>query len=346
MNKSLANPSCFFLTMNMGQTEATFITNVFTCILNSLFSPITCGGNFIIVYVIWKSRDLHSPSFFLLGCLAIADFLVGAICQPTLVGSKIAELQGDPSLICPLRMLQSMSAWITGSVSLSLLALVSIDRLLALTLHLRYNSVVTVSRMCFAVLLLWIATATTVSLRFAVTNWLIIPLLSLLITFLVIAFCTYKIFHLVERHRRQIREQNMAMSLGANASNELKCRKSAVTVLYVYGLLLTFYIPLFATLLADNMIGSTRSVQIAYAFSTTTVFINSFLNPVVYCWRIREIRQAVVSVLRRSQQHLLNRKANNSVHNLSGSEGFHQNKPEQLEDSLKKKGQTDGSVPI
>ena len=303
MNKSLVNTSCFFLTMNVGQTEAIFMANVVTCILNLLLSPITCAGNFIIVYVIWKSRDLHSPSFFLLGCLAAADFLVGVICQPSMVASRIAELQGDSSLIYPLTMLQSMSAEITGSVSLFILALVSIDRLLALTLHLRYNSIVTVSRMCFAVLLIWVAAATTFSLRFAVTNWTIIPLLSMLITFLVIAFCTYKIFHIVGKHRRQIREQNMAMNVGANASNELKCRKSAVTVLYVYGLLLTFYIPLFATILAYNMIGYTRSVKIAYYFSITAVFINSLWNPVVYCWRIREIRQAVKSVLRRPQQH-------------------------------------------
>ncbi|XP_068739745.1 melanocyte-stimulating hormone receptor-like [Montipora capricornis] len=303
MNKSLVNPSCFFLTMNIGQTEATFMANVVTCILNSLLSPITCAGNFIIVYVIWKSRDLHSPTFFLLGCLAGADFLVGAICHPSLVASKIAELQGDPSLVCSLRIFQCMSAWITGSVSLSLLALVSIDCLLALTLHLRYNSVVSISRMRFAVLLIWVATATTVSLRFAVTSWLVIPLLSLLITFLVILLCTYKIFHIVGKHRRQIREQNMAMNVDANASNELKCRKSAVTVVYVYGLLLTFYIPLFATVLADIMIGSTPSVKIAYDFSTTAVFINSLWNPVVYCWRIREIRQSVKSVLRRPQQH-------------------------------------------
>ena len=303
MNKSLVNTSCFFLTMNVGQTEATFMANVVTCILNLLLSPITCAGNFIIVYVIWKSRDLHSPSFFLLGCLAAADFLVGVICQPSMVASRIAELQGDPSLICPLRMLQFMSAGITGNVSLFILALVSIDRLLALTLNLRYNSIVTVSRMCFAVLLIWVAAATTVSLGFAVTNWKIIPLLSLLITFLVIAFCTYKIFHIVGKHRRQIREQNMAMNVGPNASNELKCRKSAVTVLYVYGLLLTFYIPFFATVLGNDIIGYTRSVKIAYYFSITAVFINSLWNPVVYCWRIREIRQAVKSVLRRPQQH-------------------------------------------
>ncbi|XP_068739742.1 melanocyte-stimulating hormone receptor-like [Montipora capricornis] len=275
MNKLPVNTSCFFLTMNVGQTEATFMANVVTCILNLLLSPITCAGNFIIVYVIWKSRDLHSPSFFLLSCLAAADFLVGVICQPSLAARRIAELQGDPSLICPLSMLQSMSAWITGGVSLFILALVSIDRLLALTLHLRYNSIVTVSRMCFAVLLIWVAAATTYSLRFAVTNWKIIPLLWLLITFLVIAFCTYKIFHIVGKHRRQIREQNMAMNVGANALNELKCRKSAVTVVYVYGLLLTFYIPLFAAIPADNMIGYTRSVKIAYNFSLTAVFINS-----------------------------------------------------------------------
>ena len=303
MNKSLVNTSCFFLTMNVGQTEATFMANVVTCILNLLLSPITCAGNFIIVYVIWKSRDLHSPSFFLLGCLAAADFLVGVICQPSMVASTIAELHGDPSLICPLRMLQFMSAGITGNVSLFILALVSIDRLLALTLYLRYNSIVTVSRMCFAVLLTWVAAATTFSSRFAVTNWKIIPLLSLLITFLVIAFCTYKIFHIVGKRRRQIREQNMAMNVGPNASNELKCRKSAVTVLYVYGLLLTFYIPLFATILAYNMIGYTRSVKIAYDFSITAVFINSLWISVVYCWGIREIRQAVKSVLRRPQQH-------------------------------------------
>ena len=303
MNKSLVNTSCFFLPMNVGQTEATFMEDVVTCILNLLLSPITCAGNFIIVYVIWKSRDLHSPSFFLLSCLAAADFLVGMICQPSMVARRIAKLLGDPSLICPLSILQVMSAWITGGVSFLLLALVSIDRLLALTLHLRYNSIVTVSRMCFAVLLIWVATATTVSLRFAVTNWLIIPLLLLLITFLVIAFCTYKIFYIVGKHRRQIREQNMFMSVGPNASNELKCRKSAATILYVYGLLLTFYIPFFATVLAENIIGYTRSVRIAYYFSTTAVFFNSLWNPVVYCWRIREIRQAVKSVLRRPQQH-------------------------------------------
>ncbi|XP_068739747.1 melanocyte-stimulating hormone receptor-like [Montipora capricornis] len=289
--------------MNVGQTEATFMANVVTCILNLLLSPITSAGNFIIVYVIWKSRDLHSPSFFLLSCLAAADFLVGVICQPSLVARRIAELQGDPSLICPLSILQVMSTWITGGVSLFLLALVSIDRLLALTLHLRYNSIVTVSRMCFAVLLIWVATATTVSLRFAVTNWLIIPLLLLLITFLVIAFCTYKIFYIVGKHQRQIREQNIFMSVGPNASNELKCRKSAATILYFYGLLLTFYIPFFATVLAENIIGYTRSVRIAYDFSATAVFFNSLWNPVVYCWRIREIRQAVKSVLRRPQQH-------------------------------------------
>lgn len=40
--------------MNVDQTEATFIANVVTCILNSLLSPIKRAGNFIIVYVIWK----------------------------------------------------------------------------------------------------------------------------------------------------------------------------------------------------------------------------------------------------------------------------------------------------
>ena len=55
----------------------------------------------------------------------------------------------------------------------------------------------------------------------------------------------------------------------------LKCKKTAVTVLYVYGLSIIVYPPFGLTMLVEAFIGYTRSVKIAYDFANTVVFINS-----------------------------------------------------------------------
>ena len=294
--------TCFFLDVNIDKSDETFIANVLTSILNSIFSLITCVGNVVILHAIRKTEDLHSPSFALLYCLATSDLLVGAICQPFFVAYKIAEIVDNFSAYCTLRMFQSVSSWITSGVSLLTLAAVSIDRLLALTLHLRYNMIVTIPRVFQTASVIWMFSITVVMLRFWMSNdWMFFPVVILLLTFLVTTLSTSKIFQIVRRHQRQINDQNVAgiVSLQTNTVNVLKCRRSAVTVLYVYGLFLIFYLPFCVTMIVETFVGYTKTVKIAYDYVTTAVFINSFLNPVVYCWRIREIRRAVKNELGR-----------------------------------------------
>ena len=259
-------------------------------------------GNSLILHAIRKAQHLHSPSVILLCCLGFSDFMVGAICQPFLVAFKIAESVDNFNAYCTLRMFQSISSHITSAVSLLTLTAVSIDRLLALTLHLRYNTIVTVPRVFQTAFVFWISSTTVVISRFWMSNfeWSCLLIIILLLTFMAITLSSTKIFHIVRRHQRQINDQNMAaLSLQTNTVNVLKCKKSAVTVLYIYGLFLIFYLPFFVTVIAEFFLGYTKTVKVAYDFAATVVFINSFLNPLVYCWRIREIRQAVKSVLRR-----------------------------------------------
>ena len=298
MNRTM-HKACFFLKINLDKTSDVFIANILTCILNLMFSLITCVGNSVILHAIRKSHDLHSPSCILLGCLAATDLLVGVICQPFLVAFNIAELVGYFSVYCTLRMVQSISSWITAGVSSLILAAVSVDRLLALTLHLRYHMIVTVPRVFLTVFMTWVAFITGVMLRFWISNWMVFPMVSLPLTFIVTALSTSKIFQIVRRHQRQINDQNVAgLSLQTNTVNVLKCRKSAVTVLYVYGLFLLTYLPVCVTMIMETFIGYTTDVKIAYYYATTAVFINSLLNPLVYCWRIKEIRRAVKDALR------------------------------------------------
>ena len=299
MNKS-NNLACFYLDFNLDETEGVFITNVLLCVLNSLFSLTTSVGNFVILHAIRKAHHLHSPAF--MCCLAFSDFLVGAICQPFLVAYIIAEIVGNFNAYCTLRMSQLISSYILSGVSLHTLSAVSIDRLLALTLHLRYNSIVTVPRVFQTVFVFWIFSIIGVMLRFWMSNsaWSSVLVIILLLTFMAIAFSTAKIFHIVRRHQRQINEQNMAaLSFQTNTVNALKCKKSAVTVLYIYGLLFICSLPFDVTVISELSLGYTKSVKVAYGCVVTAVFINSLLNPLVYCWRIREIQQAVKNVLRR-----------------------------------------------
>ena len=291
MNETL---TCSFLDISLDQTLETQIANVATCVLNSMFSLMTVAGNTTILIAIWKNQELHSPSFVLLFFLAFSDLLVGLICQPSFVALKVAELRHDVSCYCISRMIQSMSGWTTSGTSLLTLCAVSLDRLLALSLHLRYNAMVTVPRVFVACVFLWIFAITFVILRFTLTNWIILPLIMLLTTFLVTALSTLKIFMIVRKHLRQIIElqQNLTAS-HTHRAQVLKCRKSAVTVLYIYGLFWIFYVPFLVTMFMDSVNGYTITVKIAYDYAGTVAFLNSFFNPIVYCWRIREIRQAV-----------------------------------------------------
>ncbi|XP_078364991.1 trace amine-associated receptor 7e-like [Oculina patagonica] len=301
MNRTNVNhQSCFFLNVNLAETDGTFIASILTCILNVVFSLLTSIGNFIILHVIWKKEELHSPSLTLLFCLAASDLLVGLICQPFYVAYQISWLVDNLSAYCVLRMIHSISGWITSSVSLQILSVFSVDRLLALTLNLRYNTIVTVRRILQTVTFLWTLAITAVISRLWIVTeiWIFVPVVLFLLTFFVITLSTLKIFQIVRRHQRQISQQQQSVQFNTNSA--LKCRKSAVTLLYVYGLFLIFYVPFFVTMVVETFTGYTLTVKIAYDYVTTVVYINSFLNPLVYCWRIKEIRQAIKNTLRKN----------------------------------------------
>ena len=294
---------CSFLQVNPEQTKGTFIASILTSFLNAVFSLLTTTGNLIILYVIWKKQELHSPSFILLFSLAASDLVVGLICQPFFVAYHIAEFVGNLNAYCVVVIIQRLFSYTTTSVSLATLSGISIDRLLALTLHLRYNTVVTFNRIVLTNFVVWIGSVAVVMSNFGTTTaWIFHSVAGLLLTFFVTALSTFKVFQIVRRHQRQISQQQR--SVQRHTVNVLKLRKSSVTVLYVYGLILLFYLPLLVTIFVYKFTGLTTRMKIALDCVTTVVFINSFLNPFVYCWRMREIRRAVKNVFRMNQNEV------------------------------------------
>ena len=149
--------TCFFLgPVHWEKTGEDITASVTSCVFSSIFALSAVLGNGTIMFVIWKTRELHSPSFTLLLCLAVSDFLVCMHGWPTIFRSfKIAELMENFSAYWNWRIVRFLCGWITVGVSSLTLSGACIDRLLALTLHLRYKSIATVQRSLIFVTAVW-----------------------------------------------------------------------------------------------------------------------------------------------------------------------------------------------
>ena len=186
-------------------------------------------------------------------------------------------------------------------VSLFTMTAISVDRLLALSLGLRYRQVVTLKRIYLAITLFWIVSifVSTISL-FSTSFSLWYTYIIILLCLLTAIFSYAKIFltlrqnhvqtegHITQGQRRQEIPLNVA-----------RYRKTVSNVLWVQLALLVCYLPLGIVDILVLQIGKTPPVLVARTFGAALVFLNSSLNPIIYCWKIKEVRQAVKDTVRK-----------------------------------------------
>ena len=79
-------------------------------------------------------------------------------------------------------------------------------------------------------------------------------------------------------------------------SYPFKCRKaekSSLATFYIYLVYLACYLPIACVVLAK--VNGKTALNFT---SVTLVYLNSSLNPLIYCWKMRHIRQTVMNILR------------------------------------------------
>ena len=64
--------------------------------------------------------------------------------------------------------------------------------------------------------------------------------------------------------------------------------------------MLMLYIPFFAVMAVEIIKGKANLVKVAYEWASLIVFINSSVNPVIYCWRMKQIRNGTKRFFGRS----------------------------------------------
>ncbi|XP_078364138.1 melanocortin receptor 4-like [Oculina patagonica] len=264
-----------------------------------VFSFVAIFGNLLVIRAIWKASSIPATLKKLLLSLAVSDLAVGVFLQP-MYGIIIAlQLKMvDTQFLCPTALtIHVFFTFLLAGASFLTIAAIALDRLLAVSLHLRYQELVTQKRVGIVVALIWLSAALGSSVFISLSDHnVLVAVVTEVIGFAVTTVAYFRVFKVVRYHQNQIQSQCQVQN--EHTIEAAREKKSALNTLYVYLVFLACYLPILLSsilLLVDNF---KISFLVAYNFSGFIVFLNSSLNPFVYCWRYREIRQIVKTTLR------------------------------------------------
>ena len=257
-------------------------------------------GNSLILLAFHREASLHPPSKLLFRCLAITDLCVGLIVEPVFV-TYFTSVLNERWAICRHAFdAFHIIGYALGCVSLFTLTAISVDRLLALLLRLRYRQVVTLKRIYLTVALSWVV-STIGSIVYIWNNRI-----TLWFGYIVIALCLVtsmisytKIFLALRQNQVQAHGQiNQGQTSQRFARNITQYRKTVSSALWVQLMLVFCYTPHGIVEILILRSGLSPLLIVARTYSVTLVFLNSSLNPILYCWKIREVRQAVKDLVK------------------------------------------------
>ena len=272
----------------------------------NIFLAITASlGNALILIALHKVTSIYPPTKLLFRCLAVTDILVGLNTQPIYVMiliSSITKSRADP--IVALEQYRGFWSGLLPLVSVLTLSAISVDRLLALSLGLRYRHTVTLRRVCAVIVGVWLLSVLTytgviffvnkIAYYFTRGTFIFLVIISVVIS----AFSYIKIFVSLRRQQAQIQQEQ---TYGARQSqlNIARYKKTVYTIAWVQLALLVCYAPYGIALLiglAINIPHSSTEMKVAWRALLTLLFSNSSFNPVLYCWKIRDVRQEVKNI--------------------------------------------------
>lgn len=166
------------------------------------------------------------------------------------------------------------------------------DRLLALLLGLKYRQVVTLKRTGLTIAISWavsIVSTTFYFLNYVITSWI-----SSVAIHCVFAPHFSRIPKFFLRAQDHVNQQQQSQAIPMNI---VRYKKAVFVTLWAQITLLVCYLP-HGIVEAFTQRGLSSSIFLARSFTATLVYLKSSLNPIVYCWKMTEVRRAVIELIR------------------------------------------------
>ena len=280
-SNSSANPKIGFETMRIAN-----------CILNAPLMLLSIIGNALVLVAILKTPSLRSPSVIFLCNLAVSDLLVGLVVQPVYIVEQMVKT------VPKLQEAVGGMGFAGCGVSLWTMTAITVDRFLALHYHLQYPNLMTTSRAIYTIVTIWcIITLFSFSVLWSPRIHYFLGAFCITICLLVCLVCFIKIYRIVRRHQVQIHVQQQAVenSTDTNKQQIRQSTKSAKNIFIYFLVMILCYTPLFFVYII--LINNLNSIVLR-TFPVTVAFMNSSINPFLYCWRTPELRRAVFKTAR------------------------------------------------
>lgn len=280
-----------------GDLRSTYIVNF---AFNTFLSYTAITLNILTIHAIRKTLALPKPVKTVLFSLAVSDLGVGLIVQPFYSTLLVFWLQRrKPGCISYQFFFAAVSLFAISSF-FGVVA-VSVERFLAINLHLRYQQVVTHKRVAAVVIALWILSGflTLLTVWFPHDSSVIVIAVGTVCLFITTAIYI-RIYLVFRRHRIQIQQAlQVQRSASRDMANFANLRKSAVGVFYVYVVFMVCYLPRAVNLFIIVITSNPSTVMKGFSFfAWTLMLLNSSVNPVIYCLKMRHIRHAIMDILR------------------------------------------------
>ncbi|XP_078342578.1 adenosine receptor A2b-like [Oculina patagonica] len=305
----MTNLSCGTLLQispTISEVKNLYSTYIANCVINSFLSYTAIMLNIVTIHAIRKDSSLPKPLKTLLLSLAVSDAGVGLQGEPFYISLLVRWSQRNiPNCVAfhgfffPVRLFAIASYFTVVAIS--------VDRFLAIHLHLRYQELVTHKRVVAVVISIWLFSLFVSLMHFSQPRVIsiIVPLIGVA-CLLATTIVYWRIYLVLQRHKNEIQalqiQEVQQEAQNGNMVNFASLRKSAVCLFYVYLVFLACYLPRVIILVAATVQGPGITVKRFAIYSWTLIFLNSSLNPVVYCWKMRHIRHAIMNILRNSIQ--------------------------------------------
>jgi len=269
--------------------DAFYIT---LCVVHGVLSFTAIVGNVAMIFALQKASSVPTTSRILMQSLALTDLSVGLLGHPLyiVVIAGIRQNYGCGHIHVTLTVFFILSTSLVF-FSFQIVAFIGVDRFLAITLHLRYSELVTPKRVVILVASVWIVTLSVVFIGafyyFQVGE--IVLLVGGYASVLLLGVIYMKVYLVARRHQASIDSQAQATSNLNLARN----KNLAIKTLYVFVVfefcVLPYLITLTVLLISGQSVVLRGTVQLASAL----MMLNSSLNPIVFGWKMTEIRQII-----------------------------------------------------
>ena len=299
-------------------TEGTYNHLVAIISINSISVLPTVLLNALVIFAVVTRKRLRNKATILLVCLAGVDLMTGLVGQPIRIATEVQRILKKGTFCSNLERVSTLSLIWHKFATLTHLVLITVDRYIAIKKPLRYQDIVTTRRVTVAVLSVWTfaifvvisevilsgVNSGTDMYNIYLTIW---DLVLITVTSICIISIIRMYSYIFSETRRQQRSQTEHLSAEEIATIR-RNNRAAKTLGIVLGTLLATYLPTIIFIIMYYSVNLERRVLNCIAsWVATLVMLGSLCNPVVYCWRKEELRQAFLEIL-----HLRNPENNQS----------------------------------